>query len=149
MSDDFTPAEALASVQTQRDKLAAQAASPPGYHVMLGLLVGVLIGSTFSQDVVVVIVVYAACALCGWGLVTYYKRTKGMWVNGLTERPAKRWARAAGAIAGGGFALGVVLELLLDVHGAGLVLAVVAAPVVAWLGYRWDAAYERELRDAP
>ena len=148
MSDDFSPADALAAVQAQRDKLAEDAASPRGYHLILALAAGVLIASPFWGSLWVVAVVYVAFFLILWGLVTWYKRSKGMWINGLDERPARRYSATAGAIGGGGFAASLVAEWFLHLHGASLVLAVIAVPTMTWLGYRWDAAYEQELRES-
>lgn len=148
MSDDFSPADALAAVQAQRDKLAEEAASPRGYHLILALTAGALIASPFWDSLWVVAVVYVAFFLIMWGLMTWYKRAKGMWINGLDERPARRYSATAGAIGGGGFAASLAAEWVLHLHGASLVLAAVAVPTMTWLGYRWDAAYEQELRES-
>ncbi len=92
--------------------------------------------------------VYVAYFLILWGLMTWYKRSKGMWVNGLDHRPARLYSATAGVIGGGGFAASLAAEWILHLHGASLALAVVAVPTMTWLGYRWDAAYERELRES-
>lgn len=73
---------------------------------------------------------------------------KGMWINGNTDRPAKKNASTAGLIAGGGFAGSFALSFGAGAPAISLILAALSIPAVTWLGYRWDAAYEQELRAA-
>lgn len=148
MTDDYSPADALASVQAQRDRLAEQAASPPGYHIVYGLIFGVLIAAPFFQNLWILAAVFVAWGLGVSGLIRYYTRAKGMWINGHTPRPARKYAVGAGAVFGVGYLGSFVAAFVVDAPVLCLVLTVVAVPALTWLGYRWDAAYARDLRAA-
>ncbi|MGB3771229.1 MAG: hypothetical protein WBA00_08805 [Rhodococcus sp. (in: high G+C Gram-positive bacteria)] len=148
MNDDYSPTEALSAIQGQRDHLAERAKSPAGYHVTLGLVAGIVIASTFLQNRWVFVAVYIAGGLAVFGLIQYYKRSKGMWVDGTKGSHPRKYALTAGLFIGGGLGASMLLEFPDVLHGAGLIIAAIVFPVVTWLGYRWDKAYEAELRAA-
>ena len=142
--DPETAAKQLRIAQHQRELVAERAVSPPGYHVMLGILVGLFVASAYFESMVTRMAAIGLFAVGCVGLVMYYRRTKGMWINGNRPGPAGRVA-TIGAIAAAG------LYIIGGLAGqrwpfVPLLCGVVAAIEMTIVGYRWDALYIKELR---
>lgn len=142
--DPEAAAEQLRIAQHQRELVAERAVSPPGYHVMLGILVGLFVASSYFDSTLTRLSASGLFALGCVGLVMYYRRTKGMWINGNRPGPAGRIATVGAVAAAGLYIIGYVTGQWWP--AVPLLCGVVAAIEVTIVGYRWDALYIKELR---
>ncbi|KAA0023879.1 hypothetical protein [Antrihabitans cavernicola] len=142
--DPETAAAQLRSAQHQRDLIADRSASPPGYHVMLGIMVGLFVASSYFQELLPRMTVIALFLLGCGGLVLYYRRTKGIWINGNRPGPAGRIATVGALAAAALYVIGYTAGHWWPV--VPLICGVIAAIEMTVTGYRWDAVYAKELR---
>jgi len=142
--DRSTAGAELATLQAQRDALAARAVQPWWYDALLGLLLFGFVSSHALRNTWVTLGALAVFLLCLRGLVEVYRRRTGFWVSGLRE--GRTW-RAV--LAWAAFALAVLLAgSAADDHWrgsmvvAGAVLGIGVALVSRW----WTRIYVAELR---
>lgn len=144
--DPDTAAAQLRSTQQQRELVADRAVSPPGYHVILGLLVGIFVASSYFRSVVAnvagMVIVLVGCLALFW----YYRRARGVWVSGYHPGPARRVAVVGALAVAVLYVIGYVMASWSTV--VPIVCGVIAAIVITVTGYKWDALYARDLRGA-
>ena len=83
--DASAAAAELAALQTDRRAVADRAVQPWWYDVALGLLVFVFFGSYATHRWELIGAAWVVAGLGCWGLVTYYRRSTGLWVNGFRQ----------------------------------------------------------------
>jgi len=138
-------AESLHAIQSQRHRVARRVASPKGYHLALGLLIGVMVGSLESRSVVVVLAAYLIMTI-GFGvLIGVYRQTTGLWVNGWRRSPAGRWT--VGLVAGLALLVGLAagLEFGLGWRGPFVVAGALSVLWSTLAGRRFDRALRSEV----
>lgn len=142
--DPETAAAQLRSTQQQRDLVADRAVSPPGYHVILGLLVGVFVASSYfrsaTANLIGMVIVLVGCL----ALFVYYRRARGVWVSGYHPGPARKVAITGALAVAVLYLVGYLLASWSTV--VPLVCGVVAAILMTITGYKWDSLYAEELR---
>ena len=146
--DASAAAAELATLRADRTALAGRVVQPWWYDALLGVLVFVFFGSYATHTWWLIGVAWLVAGLGCWGLVSYYRRTTGLWVNGFrkgaTERATTLWFWCC-------VSWGVTAVLDALVGGAlvtGLLVAVSAAcgVAVAVVSRWWTRLYVAELR---
>lgn len=137
----------LQDVAAARAAAADRLVSPWWYHLTLGLLVAAyVVGLTLGGpllDLLVLLVFFAGLYL----LVQAYRRTTGVWVDGLQSGPARRWSYAMGGSVFVVALAAVIVPRLTDTAWPMYVLAALLVPVTVVLGRQFDAAVRRGLRE--
>ncbi|MBT0771957.1 hypothetical protein KIH74_23650 [Kineosporia sp. J2-2] len=139
-------ADELTIIAEMRAAAADRLVTPWWYHPVLGALLGVyLVAFSLGGTVVRLVALVLFGAACA-ALVDVYRRSTGVWVNGLDAGPAGRWAKG----------LGLAVLVLMVVSGSlaywtGLVWPVLGIAVVVFaltvvLGRRFDEALRAQLR---
>ena len=146
-SDDGDARTQLAALRADRAALAERVVQPWWYDVLLGVLVFVFLGSYATSNWWLIGGAWAVGGLGCWGLVSYYRRRTGLWVNGLrpgaTQRAATVWFWCCV-----GWGVVAVLDAFLDAALlTGLLVAVSAAcgVAVALVSRWWTRIYVAEL----
>lgn len=137
----------LADVAAARAAAADRLVTPWWYHLTLGLMlaayvVGLTLGGVLL-DLVVLLAFLGGVLL----LVQAYRRTTGVWVDGLQSGPARRWSFAMGGSVFVVAVAAVVVPRLTDTVWPMYVLAALLVPVTVVLGHRFDEAVRRGLRE--
>lgn len=145
-TDRDTAAAQLAALQSDRAAMADRAMQPWWYDVVLGLATAAFFSSYafwFPWLPIVAVVLYAGVAR--W-LMAQYQRITGFWVSGDRPGPTRRawgvWLVLAVVV----LVPGMLLELVLDVHGAMVVVGVVLGIGIAVVSRWWTRIYIAELR---
>ncbi|MGY1846652.1 hypothetical protein [Blastococcus sp. SYSU DS1021] len=145
-SDDRDARTQLAALRADRAALAERVVQPWWYDVLLGLLTFLLFASysfAFPWLTLGALVVHLAGLR---GLMAVYRRLTGAWVSGDRPGPTRRaytaWLVGATLVV----VPALVLELLLDVHGAMVVAGAVLGIGIALVSRWWTRIYVAELR---
>jgi uncharacterized membrane protein len=150
-SDEMSPAQAaaqLAALRTDREQLAARVVPPRWYDPALGVVVFAVVASIALRDVGWWQPVVLVLALVALGtLVQAYRRTTGVWVNGLrpgrTRRAIAAWFVLYVAVLGLAFAGDLLLGWRWATVAGGAVLGVGVWSLSRW----WTRLYVAELRE--
>ncbi len=137
----------LQDVAAARAAAADRLVTPWWYHLTLGVMLAVyVVGLTLGGpllDLLFLAVLFAGLYL----LVRAYRRTTGVWIDGLQSGPARRWSYAMGGSVFVVALAAVIVPRLTDTVWPMYVLAGLLVPVTVVLGGRFDAAVRRELRE--
>ena len=146
---DATQAAAqLASLQADREAVAARAMQPWWYDAALGTLVFVAVAQfSLDSDVVSAVVPLAVVAGCV-ALTQVYRRLTGFFVGGFRRGRPRRamwtWFVGYAVVAAGG----LVAEMEFGLRGAMVVAGLVLGVGAAFLSRWWTRLYIAELRGA-
>lgn len=144
MTNDPTPAEALASIETARGALNDRLQVHWSYDLLYGLACGLLVaGQGLPQPYAVLTVPVAMCGLAL--MIRWWKAKTGFWVDGFSPRRA-RWV--AFGLAGLLISLmfgSLYLTRVADFWWGPLVTGGIAAVVAIFASRMWMRAYRRDL----
>ncbi len=133
-------AAALDMVHEAHRTVAARAASPRGYYVLVGAALALLVGSLPVQNSLRWAFVAAALALAV-GAISWYRRHTGVAAYAtFRERGVWRVWALIGVLLVGGAAAALTGSYLVSIPAA-----LVVWGVCAWLGPAWDADMVRSL----
>ncbi len=144
MTNDPTPAEALASIETARGALNDRLQIHWSYDLFYGLACGLLVGGQGLPQPYAVLTV--PIAMGGLALmVRWWKAKTGFWVNGFSPKGA-RWV----ALGFGVLLVGLMIGSLYLARVAGLwwgplITGGIAAVVAIVASRMWMRAYRRDL----
>jgi hypothetical protein len=147
--DPQQAADALGLVGETRGQLADRLVTPWWYHPALGLSLALLIASWSTHDgwlVLTAVGIYVAALV---GLPRLYRRVTGVWVNGLVQRRARRWAVALGWTGAVGLVLGIAASWRDGLWPLGVASAVAVFVLTLVFGRRFDEELRAELREDP
>lgn len=137
----------LQDVVAARAAAADRLVTPWWYHPALGLMLAVYVVGLSLGGVVldlVLLLLFLGGVLL---LVRAYRRMTGVWVDGMSAGPARRWALAMGAVIFVVAVAATVVPRLSDTVWPTYVLAALLVPVTVVLGRRFDEAVRRGLRE--
>jgi len=137
----------LAAITQARSALADRLVTPWWYHPVLGLIIGAYIvalglGGTLVR--LIGLALYLGALLL---LARAYQELTGVWANGLSQGPAKRWSVALGLSAAAGAGVSVAFGELTGMTWPIWGLAAVMVVVTVILGHRYDTALRAHLRE--
>ena len=147
-SDPTDAAAQLAALRAQRQAMADRVRAPWWYDVALGGAVFLCSAAVSLRDTRAwQLVALGTALLLIWVVFSAYRRTTGVWVNGLrrgrTRRTLAVWFPLYAVV----MTAGLVAELRLGLTGAmaaaGVVLGVAFVPISRW----WMRIYAAELRE--
>src|SRR3954447_12710916 len=85
--DRDAAAAELATLQADRDALAARALQPWWYDALLGLLLFAFISSYSLHNTWITLAALVVFLLCLRGMMALYRRLTGFWVDGFRRGP--------------------------------------------------------------
>ena len=146
MSDDPTPAEALASIRAARGSVGDRLKVHWAYDVVYGLICGGVVASAgvpapWGSLVLVV------CMLGLVLMVQWYRKQTGVWISGLSPRRARWVALCLGAVLLALTIGGLIVARRYDVWWAPLAAGAAAGLIAVVASRLWMRVYRRELED--
>lgn len=144
MENQFDPAEALATAQGARERLAARAKTPAWYGIIYGFVCGAIVaggalprplGSLFSVlGITGAIVLY-----------TSWQKATGLSVNGFRAGQTRIIAIILGILLVALIVGGLILRTRYGLEWAPWAAGAIAIPASMLLSMAWDRAWRREI----
>lgn len=144
MTNDPTPAEALASIETARGAVSDRLSIHWRYDLFYGLACGLLVaGQGLPQPYAVLTVPIAMAGLAL--MIRWWKARTGFWVDGFSPKAARPVALGLGALLISLMLASLYLTRVAGLWWGPLVTGGIAAIVAMLASRMWMRAYRREL----
>jgi hypothetical protein len=142
--DEDDAREALAALQTSRERLAGQARWSLARHASVGAVLGILIAS-YALPMLLQVGTFVLCILVLRWIIVRDRKRDGFFVNGYRPGKTRIVAIAMAVVAVSVLLLALASARLLGLWWAPLVLGALMLPVATLMSLWWERVYRREL----